>query len=118
MIKKLTFLNPNKENLNLYLFLGSAFFVLGILDVILNSSFEVNITFFLPRILNFFTPLFFGFLGLHLIRIELSGIKALDSLNKNINSNWVNAVLTLLVIFILIKMIPGLLNWLFLMQIL
>ena len=114
MIKKLTFLNPNKENLNLYLFLGSAFFVLGILDVILNSSFEVNITFFLPRILNFFTPLFFSFLGLHLIRVELSGIKALDSLNKNINSNWFNAVLTLLVIFILIKMIPGLLNWLFL----
>jgi general L-amino acid transport system permease protein len=114
MIKKLTFLNPNKENLNLYLFLGGAFFILGILDVILNSSFEVNITFFLPRILNFFTPLFFSFLGLHLIRIELSGIKTLDSLNKNINSNWLNAVLTLLVIFILIKMIPGLLNWLFL----
>ncbi len=114
MIKKLTFFNPNKENLNLYLFLGGAFFVLGILDVILNSSFEVNITFFLPRILNFFTPLFFCFLGLHLIRIELSGIKTLDSLNKNINSNWFNAVLTLLVIFILIKMIPGLLSWLFL----
>jgi len=114
MIKKLTFFNPNKENLNLYLFLGGSFFILGILDVILNSSFEANITFFLPRILNFFTPLFFGFLGLHLIRIEFSGIKTLDSLNKNINSNWFNAVLTLLVIFILIKMIPGLLNWLFL----
>ena len=113
MIKKLTFLNPNKENLNLYLFLGSTFFVLGILDVFLNSSFEINITFFLPRILNFFTPLFFSLLGLHLIRIEFSGIKTLDSLNKNINSNWFNAVLTLLVIFILIKMIPGLLNWLF-----
>ena len=37
----------------------------------------------------------------------------LDQLNKNINSNWLNAILSLLVIFVLIKSIPGLLNWLF-----
>jgi len=47
------------------------------------------------------------------IRIEFSGITKLDQLNKNINSNWFNAILSLLVIFVLIKTIPGLLNWLF-----
>jgi general L-amino acid transport system permease protein len=86
---------------------------LGIIDVILNSFFGVNITSVLPGWLNFFTPLFFGFVGLHYVRIELSGNKTLDSLNKNINSNWFNAVLTLLIIFVLIKNIPPLLNWLF-----
>jgi len=35
----------------------------------------------------------------------------LDNLNKNINSNNFNAVLTLLTLFILIKSIPPLLNW-------
>jgi len=34
-------------------------------------------------------------------------------LNKNINSNWFNAVLSLLIIFALIQNIPPLLNWLF-----
>jgi general L-amino acid transport system permease protein len=37
----------------------------------------------------------------------------LDNLNKNINSNWFNATLTLLIIFVLIQNIPPLLNWLF-----
>jgi general L-amino acid transport system permease protein len=86
---------------------------LGIIDVILNSFFGVNITSVLPGWLNFFTPLFFGFVGLHYVRIEFSGNKTLDSLNKNINSNWFNAILTLLIIFVLIKNIPPLLNWLF-----
>jgi len=35
------------------------------------------------------------------------------NLNKNINSNWFNAVLSLLIIFVLIQNIPPLLNWLF-----
>ena len=86
---------------------------MGIIDVILNSFFGVNITSVLPGWLNFFTPLFFGFVGLHYVRIEFSGNKTLDSLNKNINSNWFNAILTLLIIFVLIKNIPPLLNWLF-----
>jgi len=112
MIEKLTFLKPNKEKLNLFMFLGGLFFVLGIYDTISNSFFDNNITSFLPTLLSFFTPLFFGFLGLHLIRIEYSGNKTLDSLNTNINLNWFNGILTLLVIFALIKSIPGLLNWL------
>ena len=114
MIEKLIFLKPNKEKLNIYMFLGALFFALGIYDITSNSFFDKNITSFLPIVLSFFTPLLFGFLGLHLIRIEYSGNKTLDSLNKNINLNWFNGILTLLVIFALIKSIPGLLNWLFL----
>ena len=52
-----------------------------------------------------------GIIGLHLIRIEFSGIKNLDLLNKNINTNTFNAILTLLIIFVIIKSIPGALSW-------
>ncbi len=114
MIKDLNFLGkPTRDKLNLFLSLGIILILLSIIDVILNSFLETNITSILPRWLNFFTPLFFGFVGLHYIRIEFSGNKTLDSLNKNINSNWFNAVLTLLIIFVLIKNIPPLLSWLF-----
>ena len=114
MIKSLNFLGrPTRDKLSLFVPLGISFFVLGIIDVILNSFFGVNITSVLPGWLNFFTPLFFGFVGFHYVRIELSGNKTLDSLNKNINSNWFNAVLTLLITFVLIKNIPPLLSWLF-----
>jgi len=67
----------------------------------------------LPGWLSFFTPLIFSFIGLYYIRIEFSGNRILDNLNKNINSNWFNAILTLLIIFALIQNIPPLLNWLF-----
>jgi general L-amino acid transport system permease protein len=114
MIKSLNFLGrPSREKLNLFVSIGAFFFVLGIIDVILNSFFEINITSVLPRWLNYFTPLIFGFIGLHYIRIEFSGNRTLDSLNKNINSNWFNALLSLLIIFVLIQNIPPLLNWLF-----
>ena len=114
MIKSLNFLGtPSRDKLNLFISIGAFLFVLGIIDVILNSFFEINITSVLPRWLNFFTPLIFGFIGLHYIRIEFSGNRTLDSLNKNINSNWFNALLSLLIIFALIQNIPPLLNWLF-----
>ena len=63
-------LKPNKENLNLFLLLGSLFFTLGIFDFILNNFYEKNITSFLPRFISFFTPLIFGMIGLYFIRIE------------------------------------------------
>ena len=107
MIKNLTLLKPNKESLNLYISLGTIFFVLGIADV------TFNIFEFLPIWISFFVPLAFCFLGLHLIRVEFSGNKKLDSLNKNINSNWFNAILTIFAIFLLIKTIPPVLDWLF-----
>jgi len=114
MIKSLNFLGtPSRDKLNLFISIGAFLFVLGIIDVILNSFFELNITSVLPRWLNFFTPLIFSFIGLHYIRIEFSGNRTLDSLNKNINSNWFNALLSLLIIFVLIQNIPPLLNWLF-----
>ena len=113
-MKKLNFLGtPSKDKLNLFVTLGVFFFILGIFDLVLNSFFEVNITSILPRWLNYFTPLFFGFIGLRYIRIEFSGNKTLDNLNKNINSNWFNSILTLLIIFVIIQNIPPLLNWLF-----
>ena len=46
-----------------------------------------------------------------MIRIEFSGNKFLDKINTNFNSSNFNAILTLLVIFALIKYIPPLLNW-------
>ncbi|MAH53398.1 MAG: amino acid ABC transporter permease [Candidatus Pelagibacter sp.] len=114
MIKKLYFLGmPTRDKLNLFVSVGALLFVLGIIDVILNSFFEMNITSFLPRWINYFTPLVFSFVGLHYVRIEFSGIRILDRLNKNINLNWFNAILTSLIIFVLIKNIPPLLNWLF-----
>ena len=72
---------------------------------------NINFTGFLPSKLSFFAPLIFGSLGLYLIRIEFSGNKFLDKINTNFNSSNFNAILTLLVIFALIKYIPPLLNW-------
>ena len=104
-------LKPNKENLNLFLFFGALFFLLGIFDFCLNNFYEKNITGFLPGFISFFTPLIFGMIGLHLIRIEFSGIKILDELNKNINTNNFNAFLSLLIVFVVIKSLPPLLSW-------
>ena len=111
MIDKLTFLRPTKERLNLFIFTGVLFFGIGIYDLVSNFFLNKNITSFLPEILSFFTPLIFGFIGLHLIRIEFSGIHNLDLLNKKINTNNFNAVLTLLIIFIIIKSIPPIMSW-------
>ncbi len=107
MIKNLTLLKPNRESLNLYISLGAVFFLLGVVDIVF------NIFGFLPIWISFFTPLAFCFLGLHLIRIEFSENKTLDTLNKNINSNYFNSILTILAIFLLIKTIPTVLDWLF-----
>ena len=111
MIEKLTFLKPSVEKLYLYILFGALFFALGIYDVISNSFFNKNITSFLPSYLSLFSPLLFSFIGLHLIRIEFSGNSILDTINKNINLNSFNAILTILVIFLLVKTLPGLLNW-------
>ena len=107
MIKNLSLLKPNRESLHVYVSLGAAFFILGIADV------TFNIFEFFPIWISFFIPLVLCFYGLHLIRIEFSGIKILDILNKNINSNWFNAILSIFAIFLLIKSIPPILDWLF-----
>ena len=79
--------------------------------IILSSFFSTNITAFLPIKISYLTPLLFGLFGFYLIRIEFSGNKLLDKVNTNFNSSNFNALLTLLVIFALIKYIPPLLNW-------
>jgi len=110
-MKKFNFLKPDKENVNTYLYSGSFLFLISLIDVSLNSFFGINIVFFLPNFISFFLPLVVGFIGLYLIRIEFSGIKNLDLLNKNINTSNFNALLTLLIIFIVIKSIPPVLSW-------
>jgi len=110
-MKKINFLKPDNNNLSFFLILGTLFFILGITDFSLNNFLDKNITFFLPRYINFFTPLIFGVIGLHFIRIEFSGIKQLEILNKNINTNNFNAAFSLFIIFLLIFCIPPLLNW-------
>jgi len=109
MINK--YINPTKENLNTYLTIGLIFISYSIIDVFLNSFFKINITSFLPSLLSFLLPLIFGFIGLYLIRIEYSGVKKLDIINKNINTNNFNAILTLFIIFVIIKSLPPLLSW-------
>ena len=105
---------PSKENIKSYLPIGITLVFLSLLDVFVNAFFNYNLLGFFPSQISYFSPLVFGFIGLYLIRIEFSGIRSLDILNKNINSNNFNAFLTLLTLFILIKSIPPLLNWFFL----
>ena len=112
-MNNLNFLTPDKKNLYTYLYSGLFLISFSILDVFLNSFFKINLIFFLPSILSFILPLIIGFIGLHLIRIEYSGVKSLDVLNKNINTNNFNAILSLIIIFVVIKSLPPLLSWFF-----
>ena len=99
-MNKINFLSPNKDNLYTYLYTGIFLFFISFLDVFLNSFFKINLTSFLPGLISFILPLVLGFIGLHLIRIEYSGIRQLDLLNKHINTNSFNAILSLLIIFV------------------
>ena len=110
-MNSINILKPNKENLNSFLISGFSLIFLSFLDILINTFFNLNITGFFPNIISYFTPLIIGVLGLHLIRIEFSGNKILDDINKNINSSNFNAILTLIVIFVLIKFVPPILNW-------
>ena len=82
----LNLLNPSKDNLQSNLYLGSFLVGISLLDVFLNSFLKLNITSFLPSIISLLLPFLLGMFGLHLMRIEFSGIKNLDRLNKNINT--------------------------------
>jgi len=86
-------------------------FSISIVDVAINAFLKINITSSLPGILSIFLPLILGFVGLNFIRTEYSGIKSLDIINKNINTNNFNAILTLLIIFAIIKATPPSLSW-------
>ena len=110
----LTYLKPTKDKINTFLPLGSIFVIFAFLDVLTNTFLNHNITGFLPQTISYFIPLLLGYIGFYLIRIEFSGNKYLDKLNKNINSSNFNAFLTLLILFIIIKSISPMINWLIL----
>jgi general L-amino acid transport system permease protein len=103
--------SKNQKNRNISLIIGFLLFSLGIFDFSLNNFQDKNITFFLPVPISFFSPLIFSVIGLHFIRIEFSGIKILDKLNKNINTSNFNAVLSTSIILLVIFALPPLLNW-------
>ena len=107
------FLKPTRDNLSTSLSIGIPLIALSFIDFLSNTFLNLNITSFLPGTLSYFFPLTIGTLGLYFVRIEFSGIRLLDNFNKNVNSSTFNAALTLLIIFILIKYTPPLLNWLF-----
>jgi len=102
---------PSKENIKTYVPIGLSLISLSFLDVFVSAFFNFNLMSFLPSQLSYFLPLILGFIGFYLIRIEFSGVPSLDILNKNINSNNFNALLTLFTIFIIIKSIPPMLDW-------
>ena len=102
---------PSKDNIKTYVPIGLFLVSLSFLDVFINAFFNFNLMGFLPSQLSYFLPLILGFIGFYLIRIEFSGVRSLDVLNKNINSNNLNALLTLFTIFIIIKSIPPMLDW-------
>ena len=104
---------PNRDNLNTSLSIGLPLIVLAFIDFFGNTFLNTNITGFLPKTLSYFFPLITGTIGLYFIRIEYSGIRILDNFNKSVNSTSFNAILTLLIIFILLKYTPPLLDWLF-----
>ncbi|WP_440927653.1 amino acid ABC transporter permease [Candidatus Pelagibacter sp.] len=110
-MNKLNFLQPDKNNFYTYLYTGVILVALSIFIVFLNSFFNKDIVSFLPRPISFFLPLILGFIGLHLIRIDYSGLRFLDSINKNINTNNFNALLSLLIVFVVIKSLPPFLSW-------
>jgi len=106
-------IKPSKENLTSFVTLGGFLIFVGFFDVLANNFLNLNVTGFLPNKLSYFAPLIIGTIGLYLIRIEFSGNKLLDKINTNFNSSNLNAILTLIVIFALIKYVPPVLNWLF-----
>ncbi len=110
-MNKLNFLQPDKNNLSTYLYTGVFLIALSLFIVFSNSFFNRDLISFLPETISFFSPLILGFIGLHLIRIDYSGLKFLDKVNKNINTNNFNAFLSLLIVFVVIKSLPPLLSW-------
>ena len=110
-MRSISFNQIQSKNPLTNMYLGSFLLTISIFDVSIYAFFNTNILSFLPSKLGTFLPLVLGFIGLGIIRMEYSGIAILDKLNKNINTNNFNALLTLLIIFALIKAAPPSLSW-------
>ena len=113
-MNKINILKPNRENFQSYLYIGSILIFLSIFDVILRSFFKLNLVSFLPNIISLFFPLIIGVIGFQMIRLEYSGVKPVDIINRNVNNNTFNSILTLLIIFLTLLAIPPSLNWMIL----
>ena len=96
------------------LYLGSTLILICIIDVTFNSFLKINITNFLPSSISFFLPLILGTFGLYIIRSDYTGLRYIDILNKNVNTTNFNAILTLLILFTIIKSIPPSISWMIL----
>ena len=107
MNKENFLINKNSYQINTGILLS--FF--SLLDIFVNSFFNINILYFLPNMVNALIQFLLGFLGLYLIRVENSNVKLIDWVNKNLNTNNFNALLTLSIIFLFFKLTPFLLNW-------
>ncbi len=113
-MNNLNFLKPKRDNFQTYLIVGLSLVSISILDVFTRSFFSINFTSFLPGSISFIFPIILGLAGLQMIRLEYSGIKRLDILNKSVNNNTFNAGLTLLIIFFILLIIPPSINWMIL----
>ncbi len=113
-MNRFNFLKPNKQNFQVYLYIGLSLVSISILDVFIRSFYNTNLTSFLPETINFILPILIGLAGLQMIRLEYSGIRKLDVLNKSVNNNTFNACLTLLIIFFILIIIPPSMNWMIL----
>ena len=102
------------KNFTTNLYIGSLLIFMSLADVSLSSFFKINFTSFLPGSVSFFLPLFIGAIGFYLIRSDYTGLKQLDILNKNVNTSNFNAILTLLIMFLIIKAIPPSMSWMIL----
>ena len=102
------------KNFTTNLYIGSLLIFISLADVSLSSFFKINFTSFLPGSVSFFLPLFIGAIGFYLIRSDYTGLKQLDILNKNVNTSNFNAILTLLIMFLIIKAIPPSMSWMIL----
>lgn len=98
------FLKTN-ANKNILIFIGLTLFSLGLTDVILSSFLSINLT------NSFLLPFFLAFIGLYLMRFELTNFNLVNKLNKNLNIDFFNSILTILSLFFLLKIIPLLLDW-------
>ena len=113
-MQTINFLKPNRDNIKNYSIIGSFLVLISLIDVISNAFLKTNLTSFLPGSLSSLFTLILGLIGLNMMRIYYSGNKTLDKLNKNINTNNFNAVLTLLILFSIIKALPPSLSWMIL----
>ena len=113
-MSKFSFLKSDRSNINSVLITGIIFVTIGILDVFLNTFFKLNLFSFFPGKISFLFPFIIAMIGFHLMRIEFTGSKSIDALNKNINTSTFNAALTLLILFVIIKAIPPSLSWMIL----